>query len=368
MTGTTQHSSATPQDTTSTGTADPDATPASAMGLVDVDPAELLGDRNVRTGPTEPGRSGSSAATRTLVASIREHGVLVPIVAVRLPDGQLRVRMGHRRTLAAVEVGLGSVPVLIAGTDQDGDSAERVVQQWAENEHRAALSTGERIGAVAQLAAFGLTAASIARWTKTPRAGIDAALTAARSQVAVQTADDHQLTLEEAAVVAEFDADDGAVADLLRTAGSGQFAHTVQRMRDLRAEAADRAVMEDAAREAGLTVLPYTMNLPRPVTLLRSLLDGDGDELDPAVHTGCPGHALMARRVWNPCSLGCLERQRRRPGRGRAGRRRSRGAGRGHQRVGDDRGLSGPLGQRPPPALVARTDPAGRGGRPGHPP
>ncbi len=87
MTGTTQHSSATPQDTTSTGTADPDATPASAMGLVDVDPAELLVHRNVRTGPTEPGRSGSSAATRTLVASIREHGVLVPIVAVRLRTG-----------------------------------------------------------------------------------------------------------------------------------------------------------------------------------------------------------------------------------------------------------------------------------------
>jgi len=209
---------------------------------------------------------------------------------------------GHRRTLAAVGVGLGSVPVLIAGTDQDGDSAERVVQQWAETEHRAALSTGERIGAVAQLAAFGLTAASIARRTKTPRAGVDAALTVARSQVAVQTADAHQLTLEEAAVVAEFDTDDGAVADLLRTAGSGRFAHTAQRLRDLRAEAADRAVMEDAAREAGLTVLPYTMNLPRPVTLLRSLLDGDGDELDPAVHTGCPGHAVMARRVWNPCT------------------------------------------------------------------
>lgn len=78
------------------------------MGLVDVDPAELLVDRNARTGLIERGRSGSSAATRTLVASIREHGVLVPIVAVRLPDGQLRVRMGHRRTLVAVEVGLGS--------------------------------------------------------------------------------------------------------------------------------------------------------------------------------------------------------------------------------------------------------------------
>lgn len=96
---------------------------------------------------------------------------------------------------------------------------------------------------------FGLTAASIARRTKTPCAGLDAALTAARSQVAVQTADAHQLTLKEAALVAEFDADDGAVADLLRTAGSGQFAHTAQRLRDLRAEAADRAVMEDAARD-----------------------------------------------------------------------------------------------------------------------
>lgn len=64
--------------------------------------------------------------------------MLVPIVAVRLADRRLRARMGHRRTHAAVEAGLGSVPVLVRGTDGEADSAQRVIEQWTENEHRAA--------------------------------------------------------------------------------------------------------------------------------------------------------------------------------------------------------------------------------------
>jgi len=40
-------------------------------------------------------------------ASIKELGVLVPIVAVRTAEKQLRVRFGHRRTLAAVAAGGG---------------------------------------------------------------------------------------------------------------------------------------------------------------------------------------------------------------------------------------------------------------------
>jgi ParB family transcriptional regulator, chromosome partitioning protein len=47
---------------------------------------------------------------KQLVGTIRDHSVLMPIVAIATPDGG-RVRLGHRRILAAIEAGLDTVPV-----------------------------------------------------------------------------------------------------------------------------------------------------------------------------------------------------------------------------------------------------------------
>ncbi len=66
---------------------------APAAALEYVDPATLLVDVNVRH---------DARVDKDFVASIREHGVLVPIVAVRTSEGALRVRYGHRRTLAVI--------------------------------------------------------------------------------------------------------------------------------------------------------------------------------------------------------------------------------------------------------------------------
>ncbi|MBI4942111.1 MAG: ParB N-terminal domain-containing protein [Actinobacteria bacterium] len=59
-----------------------------------VDPASLLVDVNIRL---------EARLDADFVASVRDLGVLVPVVAVRTDEGQLRVRFGHRRTLAAVQ-------------------------------------------------------------------------------------------------------------------------------------------------------------------------------------------------------------------------------------------------------------------------
>lgn len=68
------------------------ATPINGATTIDqVDPATLLVDRNVRQ---------DARLDREFLASIRDLGVLVPIVAVRVAEGSLRVRYGHRRTLA----------------------------------------------------------------------------------------------------------------------------------------------------------------------------------------------------------------------------------------------------------------------------
>jgi len=61
------------------------STPATSIELVD--PASLLVDLNVRHDPR---------LDAAFSASIKELGVLVPIVAVRTAEKQLRVRFGHR--------------------------------------------------------------------------------------------------------------------------------------------------------------------------------------------------------------------------------------------------------------------------------
>jgi ParB family chromosome partitioning protein len=94
-------------------------------------PATLLLDRNIRL---------TTSADKTLIESIREHGVLQPIIAVRTSDGGVRVRYGNRRTLAAVEAGLTTVPVDVIG-DEDDDQIDRILTQWAENQVRSGLST-----------------------------------------------------------------------------------------------------------------------------------------------------------------------------------------------------------------------------------
>lgn len=258
----------------------------SASSLVrHVDPATLLVDTNVRLHP---------AVDADLVASVRDLGVLVPLVAVRTSEGALRVRFGHRRTAAAIEAGRATVPVVVAADEVTDDAAqvERLVTQWAENEHRAGLTTAERVGVIAQLAAFGVSAAKIAKRTRVPRAQVDAAFAVARSDLAKAAVARYSdfLDLVQAAVVADFEDDPEAVKALVVAAKNGQFDHTAQRLRDARAEAARRAEVEAALREAGTTVLERP-KWNGPTEDLATLRSPGGDLLDADSHRECPGHA-----------------------------------------------------------------------------
>lgn len=96
--------------------------------LAQLPPADLVLERNIRAIEVDP----------DLVASIRDVGVLQPITAVVGPDGRPIVRLGHRRTLAAVEAGVATVPVYFAGIDDTADASEviRIVEQYDENTRR----------------------------------------------------------------------------------------------------------------------------------------------------------------------------------------------------------------------------------------
>jgi ParB family chromosome partitioning protein len=268
---------------TTTIAADPTATP-STRELVEVDPATLLVDLNVRH---------DTRLDADFCASITEHGVLVPVVAVRTADGALRVRYGHRRTLAAVQTGRATVPVVIAADETCDDAAtvERLVTQWAENEHRVGLTTAERADVIGQLSAFGVTPTQIARRTRATKAEVTAALAVHGSELARAATTRYDfLDLTQAAVVAEFDTDPEAVKALVVGAREGRFDHVAQRLRDDRRDAAARAHVAGQLREQGVRVIDKPAG-DDPARELHRLADADGGRLTPEAHQGCEGHA-----------------------------------------------------------------------------
>lgn len=257
-----------------------------------VDPSTLLVDLNIRQ---------DTHADPDLVASIRDLGVLVPIVAVRTPTDDLRVRFGHRRTLAAIQAGRPTVPVVVMAEEGSDDTAEieRLIGQWAENEQRSGLDTTDRIAAIAQLSAFGLSPTKIAKRTRVTRTDVDAALTIAGSELAkVATARYDFLDLIQAAAIAEFEDDPEAVKALVAAAKTGQFDHTLQRLRDARAENQRRADLEDRLRQEG-TLLVENPTWQNTTKYLDDLRTDDGREaLTIEGHQDCPGHAACLATQW----------------------------------------------------------------------
>jgi ParB family chromosome partitioning protein len=254
-----------------------------------LDPASLLVDANVRLDPR---------LDREFVASVKELGVLVPVVAVRTSDGRIRVRFGHRRTLAALQTSR-TVPVLVVADESTDDAAtvERVIGQYAENTHRAGLTTAEQIGVVTTLVDLGVSAAQIHKRTRIPRAEVDAARAAGRSDLAKAAVARYEfLTLDQSAVLAEFDDDPEAVKALVIAARDGEvrFAHVAERLRDDRAERAAHAQARAELEAAGVTVVdsaPWRNQLD-------ALYDGDGNRLTEQSHRDCPGHAAVLRQDW----------------------------------------------------------------------
>ena len=135
--------------------------------LVSVDPKTLLVDVNIRN---------DVRLDKDFVASIKELGVLVPIIAVRTASGAsgaLRPPPHPRRHRG----GPDAVPVDVIGNEGEDDAAqiERIMSQHAENVHRAGLTAAEKVEVVAQLSAFGVKAGEITKKTRIPKEDVKAA-------------------------------------------------------------------------------------------------------------------------------------------------------------------------------------------------
>ena len=218
--------------------------------LEHLDPTTLELETNVRD---------DAALDADFVASIAEHGVLNPIVAVRGADGVVRVRAGQRRTLAAREAGRKTVPVYVrpssADQDEKAQTVERLSEQIVENDQRRALTDAQRARGIQQMLDAGVSVTKVAKKLGTARDTVKTAATAAGSAAAMNALDSGQLSLAEAAILSEFDDDPEAVERLIAVAGTNRFDHRVAEIRKERE--AEQAYQQAAASyaEQGYTVL-----------------------------------------------------------------------------------------------------------------
>jgi ParB family chromosome partitioning protein len=261
-----------------------------ALQLVDANPNDLIVGSNVRA---------EAQLDDEFIASVRERGVLEPIVGYYSDDdaAELVVLYGKRRTLAARAAGLSSVPVVVV---LEPDEADRLVDQLTENEHRAALSNADRVAAFQQLEAIGISTFEIAKRTATRVDTVGAALEVAASRTAREAAAKHTaLTIEQAAAIAEFDADPVAVAGLVEAAEDGRgFDHRVQRLRDDRDQLVRYEEQKAELAEAGLPIVPKPEYNDAKIRSITSLSHKD-KPLTEARHRKCPGHAAFLQETWD---------------------------------------------------------------------
>lgn len=213
-----------------------------------IDPTTLVIEANVR--PSAP-------VDANFVQSIRENGVLVPVVARRDEHGNILVRMGQRRTLGAREAGVSTIPVYVV--DADDATAERIIRQMVENDQREALTAADRAAAFQQLAFEGMPISTIAKRTGTKSKEVKTALAVAENAVAASAVHDHPITLDQAAALIEFEDDEQLRARLIEIATTepGQFPHAAQRARDDRARAQAKAAAEAELAARGYEILDH---------------------------------------------------------------------------------------------------------------
>lgn len=73
---------------------------------------------NVFPNPDQPRKNFDENALAELARSIKEHGVIMPLVVVRSDGGKYMIVAGERRYRAAIRAGLTAVPVIVKELDE----------------------------------------------------------------------------------------------------------------------------------------------------------------------------------------------------------------------------------------------------------
>lgn len=138
------------------------------------DPSGVIQVRieEIATGSLQPRRAMNDAKLNELAASIKAHGVLLPIL-LRREGGRLEVVAGERRLRAARMAGLDSVPALM----KELSSSQALEVALVENLQREDLNPIEQAEAYLRLQdEFGLTQEEVARRVGRDRSSVANAL------------------------------------------------------------------------------------------------------------------------------------------------------------------------------------------------
>ncbi len=121
--------------------------------LIEIDPNEIVPN------PRQPRTNFDPDDLAELVHSVREFGVLQPVVVRRNEEGAYELIMGERRTRASREAGLASIPAIVRDTADDDLLRDALL----ENLHRSQLNPLEEASAYQQLLEdFGITQEQLA--------------------------------------------------------------------------------------------------------------------------------------------------------------------------------------------------------------
>lgn len=147
------------------------------LKLVQLDPHAIVPN------PRQPRAVFDEDDLAELVHSVREFGVLQPVVVRTAEDGTYELIMGERRTRAAREAGLATIPAIIRETSDEDLLRDALL----ENLHRSQLNPLEEASAYQQLLNdFGITHEELATRIGRSRPQVSNTLRLLKLPVAVQ--------------------------------------------------------------------------------------------------------------------------------------------------------------------------------------
>jgi ParB family chromosome partitioning protein len=131
------------------------AAPVPGSGLA------LVAIEQIAPNPYQPRKTFNEASIEELARSVREHGIVQPLVVTKTGDDRYRLIAGERRFRAAQKAGLKEVPVVVKETMTDSDVLQVAL---IENIQREDLNPIEEAYAYHQLhEEFGLTQEEISK-------------------------------------------------------------------------------------------------------------------------------------------------------------------------------------------------------------
>ncbi len=132
---------------------EPELAAVPGIHLIQVDPNTIVAN------PRQPRTHFNAEDLAELVHSVREFGVLQPVVVRKNTEGQYELIMGERRTRAAREAGLEVIPAIVRDTADEDLLRDALL----ENLHRSELNPLEEASAYQQLLEdFGITQEELA--------------------------------------------------------------------------------------------------------------------------------------------------------------------------------------------------------------